>query len=146
MGGSNAMAERYFEPEDVDTLIPTLTRLMAAIMHANEQATAIAGRFEAERERIGAAGGGIIDRVAWKADTERLTQLTETVKAGLAEITGMGGTIKDLALGLVDFPHRRGGRVVNLCWKYAEKSVTHWHGLDEGYANRKPLGPGRGKA
>src|SRR5205823_7821556 len=101
MGGSNAMAERYFEPEDVDTLIPTLTRLMAAIMRANEQATAIAGRFEAERERIGAAGGGIIDRVAWKADTERLTQLTETVKAGLAEITGMGGTIKDLALGLV---------------------------------------------
>ena len=146
MEASDFMAERYFEPEDVDTLIPTLTRLMATIVHANEQATAIAGRFEAERERIGAAGGGIIDRVAWKADTERLTQLTETVKAGLAEITGMGGTIKDLALGLVDFPHRRGGRVVNLCWKYGEKSVTHWHGLDEGYANRKPLGPGRGKA
>jgi hypothetical protein len=144
MEASHGMAERYFEPEDVDTLIPTLTRLMADIMHANEQATGIAGRLEAERERIGAAGGGIIDRVAWKADMERLAQLTETVKAGLAEITGMGGTIKDLSLGLVDFPHRRDGRVVNLCWKYGEKAVTHWHGLDEGFANRKPLRPGRG--
>jgi len=133
------MAERYLEPTDVDTLIPTLTRVMGSIMRANEQATAIGGRLEAERERIGQAGGGIIDRAAWKADTDQMARLTETVKAGLTEIMGMGGTIKDLALGLVDFPHRRGGRVVNLCWKYGETSVSHWHGLDEGFAGRKPL-------
>jgi hypothetical protein len=133
------MAERYFEPADVDTLIPTLARVMAGVMRANEEAGAIAGRLEAERERIGLAGGGMIDRGAWKADMAQVTRLTEIVKAGLAEITGMGGTIKDLALGLVDFPHRREGRVVNLCWKYGETAVTHWHGLDEGFANRKPL-------
>src|SRR5215467_4591865 len=133
------MGERYFEPAEVDTLIPTLTRVMASIMRANEQATAITGRLEAERERIGQAGGGVIDRAAWKTDMEQVTRLTEAVKGGLAEIMGMGGTIKDLALGLVDFPHRRQGRVVNLCWKYGETSVSHWHGLDEGFANRKPL-------
>jgi hypothetical protein len=135
------MADRYFEPADVDTLIPTLTRVLASIMRANEQATGIAARLEAERERIGLAGGGVIDRAAWKAEVEQLARLTETVKAGLAEIGAMGGTIKDLALGLVDFPHQRDGRVVNLCWKYGESSVTHWHGLDEGFANRKPLDP-----
>ena len=133
------MAERYFEPAEVETLIPTLTRVMAGIMRANEQATAIAERLETERERIGQAGGGVIDRAAWKADVEQMARLTETVKSGLSEIMGMGGTIKDLALGLVDFPHRRQGRVVNLCWKYGETSVSHWHGLDEGFANRKPL-------
>jgi hypothetical protein len=136
---SRGMAERYFEPKDVDTLIPTLTRVMGRVMRANEQATAIGGRLEAERERIGQAGGGIIDRAAWKADTDQVARLTETVKAGLTEIMGMGGTIKDLALGLVDFPHRRDGRVVNLCWKYGETNVSHWHGRDEGFANRKPL-------
>src|SRR2546425_13288992 len=117
------MAERYFEPAEVERLIPTLTRLMAGVMRANEEATTIAGRLEAERERIGLAGGGVIDRAAWKADTDRVVRLIETVK---------GGTIKDLALGLVDFPHLRGGRVVNLCWKYGETVVSHWHGLDEG--------------
>jgi hypothetical protein len=135
------MAERYFEPADVDTLIPTLTRVMASIMRSHEQATEIAARLEAERERIGLAGGGVIDRAAWQAEAEQLARLTETVKAGLAEIGAMGGTIKDLALGLVDFPHQRDGRIVNLCWKYGESSVTHWHGLDEGFANRKPLDP-----
>src|SRR5256886_12419322 len=47
------MAERYFEPAEVERLIPTLTRLMAGVMRANEEATTIAGRLEAERERIG---------------------------------------------------------------------------------------------
>jgi hypothetical protein len=133
------MAERYFEPAEVARLIPTLTRVMGSVMRANEEATTIAGRLEAERERIGLAGGGTIDRAAWKADTDRVARLTETVKAGLGQITEMGGTIKDLALGLVDFAHLRDGRVVNLCWKYGETAVSHWHGLDEGFANRKPL-------
>ena len=47
--------------------------------------------------------------------------------------------IKDLGLGLVDFAHLRDGRVVNLCWRYGEQRITHWHGLDEGYTARKPL-------
>ena len=139
MAGFDNMAERYFEPTDVERLIPELTRVMSSIMRANEQATAIGRRLEEERERIGLAGGGVIDRAAWKADMEQVTGLTEAVKTGLTEIMGMGGTIKDLALGLVDFPHRRDGRVVNLCWKYGETRVSHWHGLDEGFANRKPL-------
>ena len=133
------MAERYFEPAEVDALIPTLARVMAKVMGANEEATTIAERLQAERERIGLAGGGMIDRTAWKADRDRVEHLTETVKAGLGQINEMGGTIKDLALGLVDFPHRRNGRVVNLCWKYGETAITHWHGRDEGFANRKPL-------
>jgi hypothetical protein len=32
-----------------------------------------------------------------------------------------------------------GDQTVNLCWKYGEPSVRFWHGLDEGYAQRKPL-------
>jgi hypothetical protein len=133
------MAERYFEPTNVNALIPTFTRVMGRVMRAHEEATARAERLAAERERIGLAGGGVIDRAAWKADADQVARLTETVKSGLAEITGMGGTIKDLGLGLVDFPHLREGRVVNLCWKYGESGVSHWHGLDEGFANRKPL-------
>jgi hypothetical protein len=61
------------------------------------------------------------------------------MRTELTEIQALGGVIKDLALGLVDFPHLREGRTVNLCWRYGEQRVTHWHGLDEGYAARKPL-------
>src|SRR2546427_12166113 len=104
------MAERYFEPAEVERLIPTLTRLMAGVMRANEEATTIAGRLEAERERIGLAGGGVIDRAAGEADTERVVRLIENVKAGLREITRVGGTIQDPAVGALHFPPPRRGR------------------------------------
>src|SRR2546426_10900170 len=88
------MAERYFEPAEVERLIPTLTRLMAGVMRANEEATTIAGRLEAERERIGLAGGGVIDRAARKADTDRVGRPIETVKAGVRRGARAGGTTK----------------------------------------------------
>ena len=55
------------------------------------------------------------------------------------DVARLGGVTKDLEAGLVDFPHLRDGDVVNLCWKHGETSIEHWHGLDEGFAKRKPL-------
>ena len=129
----------HFDPADVDALIPTLTKIMERAMAAHAEASALSERLDAERRRIGMAGGGVIDRAAWSADTTRLERLTDAVRAALAEIAAMGGVTKDLALGLVDFPHVRAGRTVNLCWKFGEDAVGHWHGVDEGYASRRRL-------
>ena len=108
-------------------------------MKAHAEGGAITARLEEERQRIGLSGGGVIDRTAWRADAGRLEELTEAVRQALTEIAGMGGVTKDIALGLVDFLHVRDGREVNLCWKFGEDAVRHWHGVDEGYANRRPL-------
>jgi hypothetical protein len=64
---------------------------------------------------------------------------TRAMRQAIEEIQGVGGVIKDLGMGLVDFIHLRDGREVNLCWRYGEQRITHWHGLDEGFAARKPL-------
>ena len=129
----------HFQPADVDRLIPALARIVGPAMKSHAEAGGISERLEQERQRIGLSGGGMIDRGAWRADAERLEQLTAAVRQALAEIADMGGVTKDLALGLVDFLHVRDGREVNLCWKFGEDAVRHWHGLDEGYASRRPL-------
>lgn len=133
------MADRYFSPAEVEKLIPVLTRIMNDVMTAAREAGAVRERREAERQRIALAGGGVLDRGAWVADTELAEQFTRRVREGLDRIVELGGAPKDLALGLVDFPHLRDGHEVNLCWKYGETEIRHWHGLDEGYAARKPL-------
>jgi hypothetical protein len=61
------------------------------------------------------------------------------VRAVLDEIARLGGSTKDLDAGLVDFPGRVQGQTVNLCWKYGETAIAFWHGLDEGFAQRKAL-------
>jgi hypothetical protein len=133
------VAERYFSVADVEALIPELMRVMEQVMSATAEAGEARERLQAEQRRIDLAGGGVLDRRAWRADRDRIERLTAEIQRGLGQIAELGGVPKDLGLGLVDFRHLRNGREVNLCWKYGEREIRHWHGLDEGYAGRKPL-------
>jgi hypothetical protein len=133
------VAERYFAPEEVERLIPRLTDSMGRVMQAQAAGRDAQEWLDAEQERITMAGGGVVDQAAWHARRARLEECTRIMRTGLEEIQGIGGVIKDLGLGLVDFPHLRQGQEVNLCWRYGEQRITHWHGLDEGYAARRPL-------
>jgi hypothetical protein len=133
------VAERYFSVAEVEALIPALTRLMQRVRSANAEASQARERLQAEQQRIALAGGAVLDQGAWRADRDRIARLAAEMQRALGEIAGLGGVPKDLGLGLVDFLHLRDGREVNLCWKYGEREIRHWHGLDEGYAGRKPL-------
>jgi hypothetical protein len=54
-------------------------------------------------------------------------------------IESFGCIVKDIDLGLVDFPSTRQGEPMFLCWKAGEPRVSHWHGGDEGFTERRPL-------
>lgn len=54
-------------------------------------------------------------------------------------IEAYGCIVKDIDLGLLDFPSMKGGRPIYLCWKAGEVRIEHWHGMDEGFPDRKPL-------
>jgi hypothetical protein len=130
---------RLFSPAEVDELIPRLSELMGRGMDRHRQATELERRLREERSRINVSGGGLIDQRDWKARAERLDGLGIEVRAVLEEIARLGGSTKDLDAGLVDFPGRVQGQTVNLCWKYGETAIAFWHGLDEGFAQRKAL-------
>lgn len=131
--------DRYFTPAEVEALIPALTEIMSDVMAAQAEATAVRERLHADRERIAMSGGGMIDHGVWRQGREELERVGRRIQARLEDIAELGGVPKDLGTGLVDFPHLRHGEVVNLCWKHGERSIEYWHGLDEGFATRKPL-------
>ena len=133
------MAERYFTPGEVEALIPRLTEIVEHVKAFHAELTTARDRLNAEQERITMSGGGVLDARGWRQDTAAVERLTGRIQTRLQEIVRLGGAPKDLGLGLVDFPHLRNGQVVNLCWKYGERAITHWHRLDEGFAARKPL-------
>ena len=133
------MSDRYFEPADVERLIPRLTRIMERVRTAHAAGAEARDALAVEQRRITLAGGVVLDQAAWKSRAQLIERSMNEVRAGLEEIRQLGGTTKDLGMGLVDFPHLREGHEVNLCWRLGEQRITHWHGLDEGYAARKPL-------
>ena len=134
---------RLFTADEVDRLIPRLTELMEAAIERHGQALALQERLRDDRARVSASGGERRDAMDWKARAERLDGLGIEVRQILEDVQAMGGVVKDLETGLVDFPGRGpagpDGPIVNLCGKLGEDAVRFWHGMDEGFANRKPL-------
>jgi hypothetical protein len=133
------VTERYFTSAEVEALIPRLTEIMGDVIAAQAGATTVRQELQADEDRVAMSGGGVIDHAVWRRGREDLERIGRRIEARLEEITALGGVTKDLALGLVDFPHLRDGQVVNLCWRHGERTIEFWHGLDEGYAKRKPL-------
>jgi hypothetical protein len=69
----------------------------------------------------------------------QLEQLADEAAAAVATLEELGVSVKDLDLGLLDFPALRDGVEVELCWRPGEDAVEHWHGVGEGYRGRKPI-------
>jgi hypothetical protein len=131
--------KRYFTPGEAEALIPELTQIMGRLMDAHSEVMQLRSMLQEEQRRIMVVGGGVLDHESWRERTQRLEELTREIQAGLAEVANLGGVPKDLGMGLVDFPYLMDDREVNLCWRYGETRIGFWHGLDEGYAGRKPL-------
>jgi hypothetical protein len=131
--------KKYFTPREVEALIPELTRVMSGLMDAHREAQQVRSVLQGEQRRVMMSGGAVLDRATWGAKSRRLEALTHQIQDGIAAIVNMGGVPKDLGLGLVDFPYLQNGEEVNLCWRFGETRIGFWHGLDEGYAGRKPV-------
>lgn len=50
-----------------------------------------------------------------------------------------GVQLKMITPGLIDFPAVLGNEDVLICWKEGEASVSHYHGLHDGFIGRKPF-------
>jgi hypothetical protein len=87
---------------------------------------------------IGGNGGGYAasDLNAAQAELQRLAEQTG---AAVEELEELGVVVKDLDLGLLDFPALREDEEIELCWHVGETSVEYWHRVGEGYAGRKPI-------
>ena len=78
----------------------------------------------------------VVEVARRKAEREKAVQ---RAKDAIAEIHATGVQVKDIEIGLLDFPCKVEGEVVLLCWKLGEQKITHWHSTDEGFAGRKPI-------
>jgi hypothetical protein len=86
-----------------------------------------------------AGNGGDFDPQEPRALEEEFERESQAVTECVQRLERLGVLVKDLDRGLVDFPALRGGEEVLLCWHLGEDEVAFWHGLEEGFAGRKPL-------
>jgi len=133
------MAQRTFTLQEAQVLLPVLRLLLKQAIDGKKLIETIDAEFQALGQRIFLSGGLLVE--IGKAATRRAERdkTVQRIKDVVAEIDATGVQVKDLDMGLLDFPCVVDGNTILLCWKMGEDKITHWHGVDEGYAGRKPI-------
>jgi len=132
------MAERHFTPEEANVLLAEV-RPAAEELVAHRRAMAEAAAAQARLVRRIAGNGGDFDPQEPRSLEETFEREADAVARCVERLEHLGVLVKDLERGLVDFPALRDGKEVLLCWEVGEDEVAFWHGLEEGFAGRKPL-------
>jgi hypothetical protein len=129
---------REFTLEEANAVVDELRPVVEEMVEHGRKLAAAQRRQRSLVTRI-AGNGGDLPPSDLRDLAEAIQAEADAVAACAQEIDGAGAQIKSLEEGLLDFPSRRDGELVLLCWKLGEGEIEYWHGLDEGFAGRKPL-------
>ena len=130
--------ERIFTPEEANAALVELRPVVERMVEHRRNLAAAQARQTELVTRIAGNGGDLVPSdlreaaAAIEAEANALSTCIELVNDA-------GVQIKSLEEGLLDFPARRHDEDVLLCWKLGEDEIGYWHGVDEGFAGRKPL-------
>lgn len=132
------MAKRFTLAE-AESLIPSVDRLLRQAVELKSGYANAEKRMDSFQQQIVMAGGMIVDRGKVREVRDRRDEAAAGLRSLIEQVQELGCLVKDLDMGLVDFPTSFQGREVYLCWKLGEPSIAFWHGVDEGFAGRKPI-------
>jgi hypothetical protein len=134
------MAEmKTFTLDEAQTLLPVLRSLLKRCMDGKQLAQQVEKEFQDLGHKIILSGGLLVNIPAMARRRAELDKAVQDTKDALAEIDSIGVQVKDLDIGLLDFPCLVDDEIVLLCWKYGEEKIEYWHGLEEGFRGRKPI-------
>lgn len=132
------MPDGTFTLDEANAALAELRPVAERMVELRRSLGEATGRREAVREKISGNGGGLGSTELAELDAE-VEQLGAAVAACIERIAAGGVLVKDVELGLLDFPSLREGREVLLCWHVGEDEIEYWHGVEEGFAGRKPV-------
>jgi hypothetical protein len=133
------MSERTFTLDEAQSLLPVLESLLATAIKSKKIIEEVEAEMQALTKRVFMNGGTRVDVVTVAHRKAERGRAEQRAKDAIAEIDSIGVQVKDIDVGLLDFPCEVDGNVVLLCWRMGEPAITHWHGMEEGFAGRKPI-------
>jgi hypothetical protein len=122
---------RHYTLDQANALLPTVQRVLANLRVARHQLAG--GAHDNELALLAESTGG-----AWPGRERAAAALSFTL--GFEELAERDVVVRDIDRGLVDFPTFIEGHEAYLCWRLGEAEIGHWHGLESGFAGRRPLG------
>lgn len=132
---------KFFSLTEAERLRAELEPILIEAMEARKKMVEQEEKLGALAQRIQLSGGMQVpyEKAAkWRATRNKFE---DSLREALERIQSTGCVVKDLDVGLLDFPSRIDNKDVYLCWRLGEDRIRFYHGQDEGFAGRKPIDP-----
>lgn len=133
------MSVTQFDLRQAEALLPELEGLLMAALDCKRLLDESSREQAKTIERVVRMGGSRVNLETALELKRRKEQDMQRLRELIEAIQDYGVLIKDLDIGLIDFPTIIAGREAYLCWKLGEEGIRHWHYTDEGFASRKAL-------
>jgi hypothetical protein len=130
---------KVFSPQRANALIPKLTPLLDELLAKRRDLAIKLLEADPALHPLEQPHSPRLAGVRSPLPPARFGELKLEIHRLIARIESHGCMVKDIDLGLVDFPGRYAGEPVYLCWKLGEPRVAYWHPVDEGFSGRRPL-------
>ena len=130
---------RHFTLPEAKALLPVVGRLLRDAVQAKERYQQAETYLQELGQRILMQGGMSVDTSvaeAWKSQREANAHSLKNI---LGKFEALGVRVKDLDVGLIDFPTLYRGEEVDICWRMDEDDIRFWHGVHEGFAGRREI-------
>jgi hypothetical protein len=130
---------KRFTLAEAERLIPDIEKLLRRAIAAKEEYAEAESAIQEFSERIMMMGGITVDRQVAIDARDRRENAAAALRSSIEGVQEFGCVVKDLDIGLIDFPTLFRGVEVYLCWKLEEPAIAFWHGTDEGFRGRKAI-------
>lgn len=130
---------RHFTLEQAQRVLPEVEATVREAVALKRKFQEADAAVRATVRRISVTGGAVVDRGRAAADVSSRDSAAGQLASCIKRIQEHGCLVKDLDMGLLDFPARYRGAEVYLCWKLGEPRIEFWHGPEEGFRGRKPI-------
>ncbi|HXB20078.1 MAG TPA: DUF2203 domain-containing protein, partial [Candidatus Solibacter sp.] len=130
---------KTFTLEEAHRLLPVLKSLLKRAMEGKQVIEQVEKELQELNHRILLSGGLFVDVAKVARRRAERDKALQNTKDAMAEVEAIGVQVKDLDIGLLDFPCVVEDQIVLLCWKFGEDKIEFWHGMEEGFKGRKPI-------
>ncbi len=130
---------KHFTLEEAQRLLPQLERSLQEAVSVKNHLDEAEAELRGASERIIMLGGALVNQERLLSQRGRRDALAARLKESIDAIEQSGCLVKDLDLGLVDFPTFFKSEEVYLCWRLGEPRILYWHGVREGFRERKAV-------
>ena len=130
-------SKRHFTPTEANNMLPLVRAIVKDIVDLAHSLRDQNARLE--RLTLDGVARGLLTAEQLEEEQAAFEKDQDELQCFVDELHGLGVELKDLLVGLVDFPGWMDDREVYLCWKLGEAEVAWWHETNAGFQGRQPL-------